>query len=71
MPRIRSIAVTLALALIVLFAIPTCLAPIAAAETGLVLAGSSGSALAITLALKASPIDLNASFWGTTISAGP
>jgi hypothetical protein len=70
MPRIRFVSVSLALALIVLFAVPAYLAPTAAAETSLAPAGSLAPALSISLDLNASPIDLNASFWGTTISAG-
>jgi hypothetical protein len=71
MPRIRFVSVSLAIALIVLFALPNNLAPPAPADSSTSLTPASGYSLPIALTLSQSPIQLNASFWGTTISAGP
>ncbi|MFZ0890859.1 MAG: hypothetical protein WB778_05825 [Thermoplasmata archaeon] len=71
MPRIRFVSVALAIALIALFAIPSYLAPSASANTGFSVSGSAGYSTPIDLTLNLSPIQLNSSFWGTTISATP
>ncbi len=71
MPRIRLLPTAVALAIVVLCALPGNFAAASPAEKGPAIAASPSSTLPIGLAINASAIELNSSFWGTTLSAHP
>ena len=71
MPRIRPIPVCFAVAFVVLFVLPGASVHASAEISRLTPATNLNTSIPIALAINASPIELNASFWGTTVSAHP
>ena len=71
MPRIPPTPASFAIALAILFALPGALTHASPGGPGLIAAASLESSTPIALSINETPIELNASFWGTTVSAHP